>query len=117
MSTANDDDDSDSHEMPLCSGGFDRVDIARLMGIDKLLGIRGGIALDTGVVDHYTSGDDGPYDREIVVLIGTLNRPTTIEDIARALRSIPNDAWQQGRSYFWEGVSLSTDRRIVRWGS
>ena len=110
-------------EMPLCGGGFDDIAVARLRDVNKLLGIDGGVALDTGVIAHWLppdpDEDNPPYDHEIVVAIGVSGRPITIEDVARALLSIPRDAWQQGRSYYWEGLALSPDRRgpHVKWGS
>ena len=45
--------------------------------------------------------------------------PITLSDVTHALGSIPRDAWQRGRSYYWEGVVLSPDRKSahIRWGS
>ena len=90
------------------------------MEIDTLIGIDGGVVLDTRILDHSLRSVEGPpYTEEILVTIGTSGAPTTLEDITRALRSIPNDAWQPGRSYYWEGVVLSRDRRRAHicWGS
>ena len=107
-------------ESPLCSGGFDGIDIEHLMDVHKLLGIDGGVALDTRIIDHSCYYmEDPPYDHEIVVTVGVSGSPITLEDITRALMSIPRDAWQPGRSYYWEGVTLSPGRREARvvWGS
>ena len=57
--------------------------------------------------------------RAMVLNPTTHNRTITLSDVARALGSIPHDAWQRGRSYYWEGVVLSPDSRSahIRWGS
>ena len=107
---------------PLCSGGFDGIVIRNLMDISKLVGIDGGVALDTRIVNHWSpppGAPPPPYEHEIVVAVGVRGTPITLEDITRALMSIPRDAWQPGRSYFWEGIFVSPDGRAasIRWGS
>ena len=90
-------------ESPLCSGGFDGIDIEHPMGVHKLLGIDGGVALDTRIIDHsYYYMEDPPYDHEIVVTVGVSGSPITLEDITRALTAIPRNAWHTRRSYYWK---------------
>ena len=104
----------------MCSGGFDNIVIRDLLGVQTLLVIDGGVVLDTRILDHTFPDEPGPsYAHELLVTIGVSGVPITLSDITRALMSIPRDAWQQGRSYYWEGVALSPDRRIahILWGS
>ena len=80
------------------------------------------LVLIVRVLDHSSPCEmfpGPPYDQEIFVTVGVSGAPVTLEDITRALLSIPGDAWQQGRSYYWEGVVLSPDgrRAHIRWGS
>ncbi len=117
-------DDSDEslsdEDMPLCGGGFDNIVVRNLLEIQTLLGIDGGVVLDTRILHHSFSDEPGPpYEREIFVTIGASGAPITLSDVTRALGSIPRDAWQQGRSYYWEGIVLSPDSRSahIRWGS
>ena len=108
--------------MPLCGGGFDNIVIRDLLDIHTLLGIDGGVVLDTRILHHSSPCEmfpGPPYEHEIFITIGVSGIPITLSDATRALRSIPRDAWQRGRSYYWEGVVLSPGRRSarVRWGS
>ena len=76
--------------------------------------------MDTRILHHSFPDEPGPpYEHEIFVTIGASGAPVTLSDVTRALMSIPRDAWQQGRSYYWEGVALSPGRRSahILWGS
>jgi hypothetical protein len=98
---------------PYCSGGFDvnNVDVGSLCEIGKLIGIDGGVILDTRVLAHADYDTSHPYTEETLVIIGVRGVPITLADVERALLYIPRDAWQTGRSYYWEGVALSRDMR------
>ena len=81
-----------------------------------LLGTDGGITLDTRIPHHADPSDRRP---EVRVTVGVCGMAVSLEDVTHALRSIPSDAWRPGRSYYWEGVSLSRCRRRaqITWGS
>ena len=101
--------------MPLCGDGFGNIAIRDLLDIQTFIGIDGGLVLNTRILEH-----SDPCDMfEIFVNVGSSGVPITISDVSRALMSIPHDAWQRGRSYYWEGVVLSPDRRRahILWGS
>ena len=51
--------------------------------------------------------------------VGQVGRLVSLSDVQDALESIPVDAFQPGRSYFWEGVtvSLGGESAQVLWGS
>ncbi len=91
-------------DMPLCNGGFEGVAIGRLLDVGKLLGLPGGLPLDTGLMARWLEYEFPPYAHEVVMNVGVHSRPIALEDIVRTLRSIPENAWQEGRSYYWEGV-------------
>ena len=84
----------------------------------SLLGLRGGLILDTGIIGHWTDGTP-PQPTEVVVRVGEVGRLITLADVQDALESIPVDAFQPGRSYVWEGitVSLGGESAQVRWAS
>ena len=109
--------------MPLCANGFDNIAVRHLLDVHTLLGIDGGVVLNTRILGHAFDDEWGeagpPYDHEILITIGVNGVPIILSDVTRALLSIPRDAWQQGRSYYWEGVELRRDRRRGRiiWGS
>ena len=82
----------------------------------------GGLVVTTRILEHASPDDmfpGPPYEHELFVTVGSSGVPINISDVARALMSIPHDAWQRGRSYYWEGVVLSPDRTRahIRWGS
>jgi len=90
--------------------------------VQTLIGIDGGLVLNTRVLEHAFPDEwspGPPYEHEIYVTVGSSGVPITISDVSRELMSIPHDAWQRGRSYYWEGVVLSPDRRRahILWGS
>ena len=109
------------NDTPLCNGGFEGVAIERLLDVDKLLGLPGGLQLDTGLMAHWLDCEDDvpPYAHEVVMKLGVHGRPIALEDIVRTLRSIPENAWQEGRSYYWEGVLVPASGRAatILWGS
>ena len=75
----------------------------------------GGIVLDTRVIAHACpSAQLPPYEHEIFVIIGVNGTAITLADVTTALRSIPRDAFQQNRSYYWEFISLYSNRRFAR---
>ena len=121
-SVSDEEDEAVQRSMPLCGDGFNNIDIRYLRNVQTLLGIDGGLVLDTRILEHSSPCEmfpGPPYEQEIFVTVGVSGTPVTLEDITRALLSIPGDAWQQGRSYYWEGVVLSPSRRRahIRWGS
>ena len=89
-----------------------------LEDVHSLLGLRGGLILDTGIIGHWTDGTP-PQPTEVVVRVGEVGRLITLADVQDALESIPVDAFQPGRSYVWEGitVSLGGESAQVRWAS
>ena len=109
------------NEMREIHNSFNGVAIERLIGIDKLLNAPGGITLSTQVLDHWCvcRGEPSPPSINDVFTVGTLGHRVTIDDVCRALRSIPEEAWQIGRCYFWEGIRISADktRACIIWGS
>ncbi len=114
--------ESARRSMPLCGDGFSDIAIRYLRDVQTLIGIDGGLVLNTRILEHSDPCDmfpGPPYEHEIFVNVGSSGVPITISDVSRALMSIPHDAWQRGRSYYWEGVVLSPDRRRahIRWGS
>ena len=120
-SFSGEDDESVRRSMPLCGDGFGNIAIRYLLDIQTLVGIDGGLVLNR-ILEHSDPCDmfpGPPYEHEIFVNVGSSGVPITISDVSRALMSIPHDAWQLGRSYYWEGVVLSPDRRRahIRWGS
>ena len=120
-SFSGEDDESVRRSMPLCGDGFGNIAIRYLLDIQTLVGIDGGLVLNR-ILEHSDPCDmfpGPPYEHEIFVNVGSSGVPITISDVSRALMSIPHDAWQRGRSYYWEGVVLSPDRRRahIRWGS
>ena len=60
-----------------------------------------------------------PQPTEVVVRVGEVGRLISLSDVQDALESIPVDAFQPGRSYFWEDVtvSLGGESAQVLWGS
>ena len=108
-------------DTPLCNGGFEGVAIERLLDVDKLLGLPGGIPLDTGLMAHWCpcTGNVPPYAHEVVLTLGVRGRPIALEDIGRTLMSIPENAWQEERSYYWEGVWVLAGGSAAKitWGS
>ena len=120
-SFSGEDDESVRRSMPLCGDGFGNIAIRYLLDIQTLVGIDGGLVLNR-ILEHSDPCDmfpGPPYEHEIFVNVGSSGIPITISDVSRALMSIPHDVWQRGRSYYWEGVVLSPDRRRAhfRWGS
>ena len=112
-SFSGEDDESVRRSMPLCGDGFGNIAIRYLLDIQTLVGIDGGLVLNR-ILEHSDPCDmfpGPPYEHEIFVNVGSSGVPITISDVSRALMSIPHDAWQRGRSYYWEGVVLSPDRR------
>ena len=115
-------DSSESDEERMGATFYDgipsRKSVDRLEGVDKLLGLRGGLVLDTGVIGHWCGGLP-PQPTEVVVRVGQVGRLVSLSDVQDALESIPVDAFQPGRSYFWEGVtvSLGGESAQVLWGS
>ena len=104
----------------LASEGFENINIGALFDVQKLLGLDGGIVLDTRVIAHACpSAQLPPYQHEIFVIIGVNGTAITLADVATALRSIPSDAFQQNRSYYYEFIYMSPNRRFARivWGS
>ena len=104
----------------LVTEGFDNIDIQELDDVRALLGLEGGIVLNTMVIAHACPTVAAPpYQYEFFVIIGVNGAAVTLTDVTIALRSIPRDAFQRGRSYYWEGVTLSPSRRFARieWGS
>ena len=104
----------------LASEGFENINVGALFDVQKLLGLEGGIVLDTRVIAHACpSAQLPPYEHEIFVIIGVNGTAITLADVTTALRSIPRDAFQQNRSYYWEFISLNSNRRFARieWGS
>ena len=104
----------------LVSEGFENINVRALFDVHKLLGIDGGIVLNTRVIAHACpSAQLPPYEHEIFVIIGVNGTAVTLADVTTALRSIPRDAFQQNRSYYWEFISLYSNRRFARieWGS
>ena len=104
----------------LASEGFDNIDVRELEDVQTLLGLDGGIVLDTRVITHACPTAPGPsYEHEIFVIIGVSGAAVTLADVTNALRSIPHDAFQRDRSYYWEGITLNPSRRFARieWGS
>ena len=104
----------------LASEGFENINVGALFDVQKLLGLDGGIVLDTRVIAHACpSAQLPPYEHEIFVIIGVNGTAVTLADVTTALRSIPRDAFQRNRSYYWEGISLNSSRRFARidWGS
>ena len=144
--------DSDEEGLELCAtfdGGVPSSSVDRLEGVRSLLGLRGGLMLDTGVIAHW-SCETPPQLTEVVVRVGQPGRglsafgappkaasalgappkaasalgappkaAITLADVQDALESIPIDAFQPGRSYVWEGitVSLGGETAFVQWGS
>ena len=104
--------------MPEIEDGFQSIAIDRLIDIDKLLGAPGGMHLDTRVIAHWSPPRISSYG-DIVINIGAPGHPITIADVCHALLSIPQDAWQRGRSYCFEGIRVSADKRAAEivWGS
>ena len=104
----------------LVSEGFDNIDIRELEDVWTLLVLEGGIVLDTRVIAHACpTAPAPPYEHEIYVIIGVSGAAVTLADVTNALRSIPRDAFQRDRSYYWEGITLNPSRRFARieWGS
>ena len=104
----------------LVTEGFENINIGALFDVQKLLGLDGGMVLDTRVIAHACpSAQLPPYEHEIFVIIGVNGTAITLADVTTALRSIPRDAFQQNRSYYWEFISLNSSRRFARieWGS
>ena len=97
------------------------IDVQELDGVRALLGLEGGIVLNTMVIAHAcpTTVAAPPYQYEFFVIIGVNGAAVTLTDVTNALRSIPRDAFQRGRSYYWEGVTLYPRRRFasIEWGS
>lgn len=96
---------------------FDDILTMDLPGIQTLLGLDGGLSLNTGVIGHAIPPHI--YEHEFVVTVGVSGAAITLADVTAACRSVPRDAFQRGRSYYWEGVVLSPDRRFahITWGS
>ena len=116
------DSESDSEEegLELCAtfdGGVPSRSVDRLEGVRSLLGLRGGLMLDTGVIAHWCC-ETPPQLTEVVVRVGGRGL-ITLADVQDALESIPIDAFQPSRSYVWEGitVSLGGETAFVQWGS
>ena len=114
-------DSSESDEERMGATFYDGIpsqSVDRLEGVDKLLGLRGGLVLDTGVICHWCGGLP-PQPTEVVVRVGQVGRLVSLSDVQDALESIPVDAFQPGRSYFWEDVtvSLGGESAQVLWGS
>ena len=104
----------------LVSEGFGNIDIQKLHAVLVLVGLDGGIVLDTQVIAHACPTVAAPpYRHEFFVTIGVNGTAVTLTDVTNALRSIPRDAFQRGRNYYWEGVTLHPSRRLARieWGS
>ena len=104
----------------LASEGFDNIDVRELEDVWRLLVLEGGIVLDTRVIAHACpSARPPPYEHEIYVIIGVSGATVTLADVTNALRSIPRDAFQRDRSYYWEGITLNPSRRFahIEWGS
>ena len=116
--------ESDSEEegaFKVCTTFHDGIPsqiVDRLEGVHKLLGLRGGLVLDTGIIGHWCGGMP-PQSTEVVVRVGEVGRLVSLSDVQDALESIPVDAFQPGRSYVWEDitVSLGGDSAQVLWGS
>ena len=115
-------DSSESDEERMGATFYDgipsRKSVDRLEGVDKLLGLRGGLVLDTGVIGHWCGGLP-PQPTEVVVRVGQVGRLVSLSDVQDALECIPVDAFQPDRSYVWEDitVSLGGDSARVLWGS
>ena len=109
------------NDTPLVKAGFGSIAIDRLLGIDKLLGQPGGMALNTQIIAHWycDPGESPPFGSEIVLNIGAHGMPILLADVERALGCIPEQAWQRGRSYYWEGIFVSPNTRVasIFWGS
>jgi len=94
------------------SEGFDNIGTQNLLGVQAMLDFEGGIELDTQLVFPSLPRALGR------VWIGVDGTAVTLADVTNALRSIPRDAFQRDRSYYWWGVTLSPCRRYARieWG-
>ena len=92
--------------------------VEKLKGMHLLLGLPGGLVLDTQVIAHGGSSAP-PQDTEVMVEVGNKGRPISALDVENALQSIPIDCFPTGRSYWWEGVRVARDgkKACIRWGS
>ena len=88
--------------------------LEHLKGMRSLMGLPGGLLLDTQVVAH--GFGEGP---EVFVKVGEEGRGVGQLDVERALRSIPTDCFAPGRSYYWDGVKIDMERNTayIQWGS
>ena len=92
--------------------------VEKRKGMHLLLGLPGGLGLDTQVVAHGCSSAP-PQDTEVMVEVGNKGRPISALDVENALQSIPIDCFPSGRSYWWEGVRVARDgkKAYILWGS
>ena len=95
---------------------YDRVE--NLMDVRSLLGLPGGLILDTQVIAH-SCFSTPPQDTEVLVKVGKEGRAINLPDVENALQSIPIDCFNPGRSYFWEGIQFARGgkKAYIRWGS
>ena len=76
--------DGSVQNSPECNGGFEGIVIQDLWDVPALLGIDGGVVLDTRVLHHASPFAPRPYEHDLFVAIGGRNVPITLSDIARA---------------------------------
>ena len=87
----------DVGDSPECCGGFGNIVVRNLLDVQTLLGIDGGVTLDTSILHHYSHDEPRPpYEHEICITIGANGVPIALSDITRALMSISRDAWRKG---------------------
>ena len=119
---ADDDEANDLNTTYPCTSFTDGTcfrNVAQLADIGALLGRPGGrVVLDTSIYQHWVI-EKPPRDAEVAVRVGRTGYPIDLADIQDALETVPKDCFQPGRSYMWEGLSLSRSKKTayVHWGS
>ena len=90
--------------------------------VDNIIGKPGPISFDTEILSH---NDDEDYGSDInieTMTIGKKGKKITFKDISKVFAKIKknklfNEAFDSGRSYFFEGVKEDDGWWVIQWGS
>lgn len=90
-----------------------------IVGIDQV------VIIDSGVYGHLFGEHEFDTNDDIIVIVGTLDRPIKLKDVLGAyhkiqeqLDKVSNSKWS-GKSYFYEGLKYSEKNQsyYIVWGS